>query len=385
MKDIIERFKEKHGEKYDYSKVKYEKMHSKVEILCCKHGSFYQTPQSHLKGCGCPACAFENRKCKPKDTLESFIKKAIKIHNDKFDYSKVHYIDSMTKVCVICPKHGEFFQKPNDHLSGRGCKECYNERRGNTQRSNKDEFIEKAKAVHGDKYDYSKVKYINTHTKVCIICPKHGEFLVDPASHLAGRQCRECAKIERAKNRTMSNEEFISKAKIVHGERYDYSFVKYCGTYKNVEIVCPTHGLFRQVASYHLSGNGCPKCKRSKLEEEIEQLLAKHNITFVSQYKQQWLGLQSLDFYLPDYKVAIECQGEQHFKAIKLYGGEDGYERRVMLDENKRVRCEEQGIKIIYYSNLGINYPYKVFEDKDDILKEISNGKIHDRRMDKVF
>lgn len=320
-----------------------------------------------------------------KYTTETFIEKAKIKHGNKYDYSKVHYINSKTKVCIICPKHGEFSQRPNDHLVGKGCKECYNERRGETQRSNSAAFIEKANSIHNNKYDYSKVDYVNTHTEVCIICPIHGEFLVEPASHLVGKQCKECAKIERAKNKTLSNDEFISKAKKVHGEKYDYSLSKYNGIYNTVEIVCPTHGVFKQVASYHLSGNGCQKCKRSKLEDEIEHCLIENNIEFIPQYRQTWLGIQSLDFYIPSKNIAIECQGKQHFKPIDIFGGECAFKHRQTLDKNKFDRCKEHNIRILYYSNLGIKYPYEVFEDKNKLLQEIIDDKIHNRRLDKVF
>lgn len=320
-----------------------------------------------------------------KDTTETFIEKAKIKHGNKYDYSKVYYIDSKTKVCIICPKHGDFSQRPNDHLVGKGCKKCYNERRGETQRSNKATFIEKANNIHNNKYDYSKVNYVNTHTEVCIICPIHGEFFVEPASHLSGVQCKECAKIEMAKNKTLTNEAFISKAKNVHGEKYDYSLTKYNGIYNAVEIVCPTHGAFKQVASYHLSGNGCPKCKRSRLEDEIEQFLIKNHIEFIPQYRQTWLGLQSLDFYIPSKNIAIECQGEQHFKPINIFGGECAFKHRQTLDKNKFDRCKEHNIRILYYSNLGIKYPYEVFEDKNKLLQEIIYDKIHNRRLDKVF
>jgi very-short-patch-repair endonuclease len=320
-----------------------------------------------------------------KYTTETFIEKAKIKHSNKYDYSKVHYIDSKTKVCIICPKHGEFSQRPNDHLVGKGCKKCYDERRGETQRSNKAAFIEKANNTHNDKYDYSKVDYVNTHKEVCIICPIHGEFLVKPASHLSGVQCKECAKIERAKNKTLTTEAFISKAKKVHGDKYDYSLTKYNGIYNTVEIVCPTHGVFKQVASYHLSGNGCQKCKRSKLEDEIEQFLIENNIEFIPQYRQTWLGQQSLDFYVPSKKIAIECQGEQHFKPINIFGGEGAFKHRQTLDKHKLHICKEHNIKILYFSNLGIEYPYQVFEDKNKLLQEIRNDKIYNRRMDKAF
>lgn len=100
---------------------------------------------------------------------ENFIEKANKVHNHRYDYSKVNYINNREKVCIICPEHGEFWQGPYKHLTGQGCPKC-----GGTQKSNIDEFILKAKKVHGNKYDYSKVEYVNNKTKVCIICPEHG-------------------------------------------------------------------------------------------------------------------------------------------------------------------------------------------------------------------
>lgn len=108
------------------------------------------------------------------------------------------------------------------------------------------------------------------------------------------------------------------------------------------------------------------------MEDEIKDMLEKNNLSYIEQYKSQWLGLQSLDFYLPDYKIAIECQGEQHFKPIKCFGGIDKLNSIINRDNKKKVKCSEQGIKILYYSNLKIEYPYKVFTDKNNLIKEIT-------------
>ena len=109
------------------------------------------------------------------DKNNLFIQKAHKIHGDKYDYCKVEYVNNNTKVCIICPIHGEFWQTPNHHLSGQGCPKCS----GNVKKTT-EQFIAKAKEIYGDRYNYSKVKYINAKTKVCIICPTHGEFYIRP-------------------------------------------------------------------------------------------------------------------------------------------------------------------------------------------------------------
>ena len=182
-----------HGDKYDYSKVQYKGSKSKVEIVCKAHGSFWQEPTSHLSGIGCPKCGRINASNKNKLTNEEFIAKARKIHGDYYDYSKVNYINSKIKVCIICPIHGEFWQQANSHLNGEGCVKCSYIYRGKIQSISTDEFIKRAKEIHGDKYDYSKVNYISNNTKVCIVCPKHGEFWQTPSGHINSKQgCPKC-------------------------------------------------------------------------------------------------------------------------------------------------------------------------------------------------
>lgn len=122
-------------------------------------------------------------------TQEDFVKRAVEIHGDKYDYSKTVYVKSNEPVTIICPIHGEFLQTPNKHLAGQGCKLCGRAR----TRVGYDEFVKRAKAVHGDKYDYSKVQYVRKDVKVCIVCPIHGEFMQTPASHIVQKQgCPKC-------------------------------------------------------------------------------------------------------------------------------------------------------------------------------------------------
>lgn len=125
-------------------------------------------------------------------TTQEFIEKARSLHGNKYDYSKVDYINNHTKVCIICPIHGEFLQTPNAHLMGQGCIKCSYMKCRNDRKLTLQEFISRARHIHGDKYDYSKVEYINTMTKVCIICPKHGEFWMKPNGHLNGQGCQKC-------------------------------------------------------------------------------------------------------------------------------------------------------------------------------------------------
>ena len=180
--DFIERARKVHGDKYDYSKVNYVNNCTPITIICPIHDEFPQTPNSHLSGHGCPHCS-GNKKL----TKEDFIEKAREVHGDKYDYSKVNYVSSKTLVSIICPIHGEFEQTPNNHLRGSGCPHC-----SGTKKLTKEDFIKKAREIHGDKYDYSKVNYVNNRTKVTIICPIHGEFPQRPSSHLNGKGCPHC-------------------------------------------------------------------------------------------------------------------------------------------------------------------------------------------------
>ena len=194
------------------------------------------------------------------DKTENFIDKAKKIHGDKYDYSKVNYVNSKTKVCIICPKHGEFWQEPRHHLSKHGCPMCGKENSDRKQSLTLNEFIEKSNQIHNGKYRYDKVNYVNAETKVCIICPKHGEFWQAPHSHLRGQGCPKCGRERNINSIKITNEAFIEKATQIHGGKYDYSKCIYKDSNTKVKIICPIHGEFWQIASSHLNGHGCVKC-----------------------------------------------------------------------------------------------------------------------------
>ena len=409
--EFINKANEIHSNKYDYSKVNYVNSQTKVCIICPEHGEFWQIPNAHLKGSGCLKCGNIKKSEKERLTTEEFIEKARKIHGDKYDYSKVEYINNYTPVCIICSKHGEFFQKPYNHLNGCGCRICCERKKLTTE-----EFIKQAREVHGDKYNYSKVSYINTHTKVCIICPEHGEFWQTPNVHLNKHGCPKCCK----RNTKYTKEDFVLKARQIHGWKYDYSKVEYVNSSTKVCIICPEHGEFWQTPGSHLSGKGCEKCVRpsydtesfikcakkihsdkydyskvkyvntktkvcvvcpehgefwvkpnvhlqncgcdlclKKNEEKLFlELCSEFGTKYVIRQKTfDWLRNPStnyhqyIDFYLPKYNVAIELQGSQHFIKNKHWDkNEESFLKRNKLDINKKELCEKNGIKILYFT-----------------------------------
>ena len=281
---FIEKSIKIHGDKYDYSKVEYIKSEEHIIIICKEHGDYLQQPNNHLQGKGCKKCGIKNTKLKKTSNIEEFIEKALKVHGDKYDYSKVEYIKSEENIIIICKEHGDYLQQPNNHLQGKGCKKCGIKNTKLKKTSNIEEFIEKVLKVHDDKYDYSKVEYNNCHKNVIIICKKHGEFLQTPSSHLSGHGCIKCGIEKNANNCRSNTEEFIKKSITIHGNKYDYSNVNYNGIYKDINIICKEHGKFIQVANNHLQGNGCYKCglitiilkKTSNTIEFIEKSIKIH-------------------------------------------------------------------------------------------------------------
>ena len=364
---FIEKSNKKHDNKYDYSKVEYANSKTKVCIICPEHGEFWQTPAAHVRGNGCPECANKKRGKRTVNT-ENLIEKYQSIHNSKYTYEKTQYIDANTKICVTCPEHGNFYILPFNHLNGQGCPKCKG--RNLTQQ----EIIENFKKVHDRKYDYSKVEYKKSKEKVCITCSIHGDFYQTPQKHLLGQGCPKCSVIKREQNKPMSSSFFIKRSNERHGNFYTYENILFKNLHEKIEIICPIHGSFKQIAQDHISGHGCPKCNMSRLEEEVSLLLKENNIIFEEQKTFDWLKYKSklrLDFYLPDYDIAIECQGKQHFEAIDIFGGKRNFQVTIERDNKKRELCQKNNITLLYYSNEKIDFPYYVYTDKMELLQEI--------------
>lgn len=365
--ELIKRFKNVHGDKYDYSNVDFNTINDKVKIICPHHGEFIQTARQHYRGQGCPLCGFEKTKNALSFTKEVFIEKANEIHHNKYDYSKVVYINSKTPVCIICPIHGEFWQTPEHHLIGGGCKKC------NNRLNDKDFFIEKFEKLNLEHIHLpDDLVYKNNKTKIKAFCDIHGYFYITPNNLLNGHSCPECGKEKIRKSKTKSTEIFINEAKLVHNNKYDYSKTQYVSGQRKVCIICPEHGEFWQTPEVHLRGCGCPVCKQSHLEKMILNFLKDNNIVFEYQKKFVWLGRQSLDFYLPEYKIGIECQGEQHFIGWRTKNKTLSTQR--LFDKTKKEKCDLHEIKIIYFTTNQKRKTFlknKIYHNCDEIDKRI--------------
>ncbi len=285
-------------------------------------------------------------------TKETFIQRSINIHGVLYDYSKVDYKNNQKPVEIICPKHTVFWLAPCSHFKGRGCPIC------SGYKISTKEFIEKAKALHGNKYDYSFVNYTGIFNKIKIFCNIHGEFQQTPDRHLNSNGCLLCGiKISSDKKR-YSTIDFIEKAKKVHGNKYDYSLVKYNHSKDNVVIVCPEHGKFEQTPNAHWIGKGCIRCNESKGEKQIEKLLLKNNILFEAQKKFDKCKKHNylpFDFYLPEYNICIEYDGEQHYKVVEWFGGEKSFKQTQVNDKFKTEFCKKNNIilfRIKYNQNI---------------------------------
>jgi len=277
--EFIEKSNEIHNNRYDYSNTIYTGCKNDVEIICSIHGKFTQNAQSHLNGHECTKCSGHYIYSK----IE-FIEKANIVHN-KYDYSLTNYINSRNKIKIICPIHGEFIIRANNHLLGIGCSKC------SGKNKNISEIIDDFNKIYDYKYDYSLVNnYKDKHSIIKIICPIHGEFEKIAYAHNNGHGCPKCG------INTLSTSKFIELSKLNHNNKYDYSLVKYNGVMNTVKIICPIHGMFEQISRFHLNGSDCPNCSESKGEKEIRNYLDNNNITenefnklFKKYYKQCYI------------------------------------------------------------------------------------------------
>ena len=192
---FVERASAKHEHRYDYSKVNFKNVEDKAVIICPEHGPFEQRVMTHLKGFNCPKCGRKSVSKKMVHSLERFLQDAKNAHGDKYDYSEVEYKNALSKVKIVCPEHGAFNQTPASHVRGVACSKCSDLIAADKRRLSTDEFIARARVVHGNKYDYSRADYVTSHGKVEIICPEHGSFWQSPATHTMGNKagCPGCA------------------------------------------------------------------------------------------------------------------------------------------------------------------------------------------------
>lgn len=385
LEEFTERAQMIHNSKYDYSKVNYINSRTKVEIICPVHGSFWQIPNGHLQGHGCPDCRNDISRIHlkahnpNKSNLEDFIKKSRNLYGDKYDYSEVIYINNKTKVKILCKKHNEnFWVSPDRHLNQKQeCPICTRERLKKERTRSTEDFIQKSKEIFGDdKFDYSLANYSGVNNYITLICHDHGPFEVCAGRHLRQYQgCPVCSKEKIIQNLRFSKEEFIEKARRIHGDKYDYSKANYVDMKTKVEIICPEHGSFWTTPHNHIHyETQCPHCNKTRFKGEkvVKRWLSNHDISFSCYQKYSGLVYKkalNTDFYIESHNLAIEYQGIQHYKSVSFYGMTE-LEAQKQFEE----QLEKDRIKEEYFANSAIDLlciHYKDYKIIGDILQKV--------------
>ena len=358
FEEFVRKSNLKYENKFSYS-LKSEEFNLSDEdcliVICEQHGEIQTTPRNHLYN------NFVCEKCKYEDEYKKFKSLMEEKHQNKYDISNVKFINWITKIELECEFHGKFSITPAHLKEGKGCRECGIIKRAKTQSKPIDEFIAQANEVHDFKYDYSKAVYNGARRNLIIICKIHGEFNQTPGNHIKGQGCPDCGIIETANKLSITLEEFLSRSHEIHGEIYDYSKVELVNASTKVEIICRTHGSFFQDPEHHiLRKHGCPRCV-NKREGELAITLSKLGIV----HRQYKIENKRYDFFLPEYNIIIERDGEQHYRGF-------------LQDDRKTLSLDYQIENDRIKTELAERHGYKLYRipywlDEEDIRTEISN------------
>ena len=328
----------------------------KVKCNVCES----ESTKRHMQFDQCRKCAIDKRT----SNNEAFIKESNIVHQGKYDYNLVEYVNAYTKVKIICKKcNSIFFQAPSHHIRGNGCRIC----QFNNQKYNTEEFILKAEIKHLGKFDYSLVEYVRCDTKVKIKCKTCNDiFEQTPVHHLAGYGCKNCY----IENHYSNTTDFIQKSNIIHQGKYDYRLVEYVKCSMQVKIICKKcNNIFLQIPSGHLRGYGCPKCNESKGENRVAKYLTDNNISFISQKTFKTLRDKrplKPDFYLDDLNLLIEYDGEFHYKP--LIGSTPEIKQKNLEDCQHRDKIKNEWAKANNIPLLRI--PYWDFDRIEELIDE---------------
>lgn len=313
---LIQKFKNKHGDRYDYSQVEFTGCDSNVDIICREHGVFQQRADGHARGQNCPKCVKRH-----KPSSEEFVDGCLLKFKGRMDYSNTIYKNSRERITVRCIEHGEFSVLPHNHKSSinGGCPAC-----SKTGKLTLAVFIEKSQKVHGCKYNYGNIKtFKNVRSKVPINCPEHGNFLQIADRHLHGNGCPDCANEVIRRKTSMGLDEFIKRAKEKHGDAYDYSCVDYKNGYTKVKILCHKHGAFWQRPHGHLQTRGCEKCGDESKFNFRRQAYVDH-CNKVSKGLASLYVIKCSDNKESFYKVGVTLHSvERRFKNVMPYSYEE--------------------------------------------------------------
>lgn len=371
-KTLINKSKEIFGDLYDFSLVPDDfKTKEKLSIICPIHGVFYKSYEKHISNKqGCPECIGKKRY----DT-KSFIEKAKTLEHCKYySFDKVKYINNKTKIIVTCNIHGDFEITPGHLLSGEGCPKCRYIKSANSKRRSIEEVISISNEIHNYKYDYSLIKeYKNDRIKYPIICPEHGEFMQSFNNHIKGKQgCPICGRMQSDKKRTKTFDEFLQRARLIHGDVYEYNDVNYVRYDVKIGITCKKHGIFYMTPGNHLMGQQCPKCasSHSKGEDELFNFISSITNETVIQRDRVTLNNTELDITIPSMNIAFEYNGlHWHSELLK--------EKHYHL--NKTIECEKKNIRLFHIFEDEWIYKRDILESMIRNLLGITKNKIYAR------
>ena len=305
QEEFILRAAEVHGGKYDYSKVVYINSQKHVTIVCPAHGEFSQSANAHLRGQGCRKCSNESIGDRCKLTQEEFVSRLEDL-NSGYGLELVRYEGMGRPITLVCKEHGHFSARAGNVLYNKsGCPKCANELTGARSRKPLSYYVEKSRAVHGDRFEYLGIEYQGAAAYLRILCKDHGEFLQLASSHTQGVGCVKCSKP------VWDTESFQQQATLVHGAKYDYAKSRYVNAQTKVQILCPDHGEFWQLPSCHVHlDQGCPKCANvgpSDAQVEIANFM--RQFTDVMEEAPIGESRKRVDVFLPEYSLAIEYHG----------------------------------------------------------------------------
>ena len=378
----MEKSKEIYGDKYDYSLVGETFLtKEKLCIICPEHGVFEKSYEKHINTKqGCPKCSGKFRY-----NTETFVEECLKQDNiEDLTFENIEYVNNKTKVKIYCHhrddngiEHGEFEITPGHFLSGERCPKCRYIKSASSKRRNISEVISEARKIHGDKYDYSLIaEYKNDRTKYPIICPIHGVFEQTMNNHIQGKQgCPQCGRLKCDTERMLTTKEFIEKAKIVHGNKYEYSKTEYKRSEENVIVICPEHGEFSQIARNHLMGQGCPKCffDKSNFEKElleyIKTILPNKEII---ENDRTILDGKEIDIYIPELKIGFEANG------LIWHSEKFNFDKHYHL--NKTKQCIKKGVQLIHIFEDEWYYKQNICKSRISNILKCSQNKIFARK-----
>ena len=287
---------------------------------------------------------------------ETFIQRAREKHGDRFDYSGSRYVGFDKPMDMVCRKHGAFRSTQKSHLNAKsgGCPKCSADVMGEAHRGTTDQFIQRARTIHGDRYDYSRAEYRGILSQVTIICPRHGSFHMKAARHLSGRGCRKCAFMRIGRQRRLSFWDFVERVAQVHGpNRYEYELEGFVNAHSKIPIHCPRHGVFYQSVATHMKGCGCPKCVQSAGERRVREALQELGVEFSEQVRFPECrdrGTLPFDFWVPECRLLIEFDGRQHYENSELWGGQEKLEETRRHDAIKDGFAAEAGYRLLRIS-----------------------------------